>query len=190
MNKRTNENVLVVTTIVSLVHAALIISRGGIPVVISALVEDCMSLTVANLPVVATASILRLSSSSSSGDGDGQRWSSVRFKTRTMPVSTTGGGSMFFASGFGAVSRGGGARTGVDAGTATELTGTSSERSKGAVSLGIGAYSQGSVGPDDLFANGAKSIDGAEKGDGRPEEKGGVVRIEALPFKSEQPPNP
>ncbi|KAF8262793.1 hypothetical protein EI94DRAFT_1600472, partial [Lactarius quietus] len=46
----------IVTTIVSLVHAAYIISRGGIPVIISALVEDCMSLTVANLPNVATAS--------------------------------------------------------------------------------------------------------------------------------------
>ncbi|KAH9955898.1 hypothetical protein BC827DRAFT_1085255, partial [Russula dissimulans] len=49
----------IVTTIVSLVHAAYIITRGGIPVIISALVEDCMSLTVANLPVVATASIHR-----------------------------------------------------------------------------------------------------------------------------------
>jgi len=35
---------------VSLVHAAYIITRGGIPVIISALVEDCMSLTVANFP--------------------------------------------------------------------------------------------------------------------------------------------
>ncbi|KAH8986264.1 hypothetical protein EDB86DRAFT_2955924 [Lactarius hatsudake] len=32
-------------------HAAYIIGRGGIPVVISSLVEDCISLTVANLPV-------------------------------------------------------------------------------------------------------------------------------------------
>jgi hypothetical protein len=35
------------TNIVSLVHVAY---RGDTPVIISALVEDCMSLTVANLP--------------------------------------------------------------------------------------------------------------------------------------------
>jgi hypothetical protein len=34
-------------TVVSLVHATY---RGGTPVIISALVEDCMSLTVANFP--------------------------------------------------------------------------------------------------------------------------------------------
>ncbi|CAK5267497.1 unnamed protein product [Mycena citricolor] len=45
----------VVTTIVSLVHAAFILRNGGVKVVISALVEDCMSLVVANLPVVVTA---------------------------------------------------------------------------------------------------------------------------------------
>lgn len=45
----------VVTTIVSLVHAAFILSNGGIKVVISALVEDCLSLIVANMPVVVTA---------------------------------------------------------------------------------------------------------------------------------------
>ncbi|TFK47226.1 hypothetical protein OE88DRAFT_1608002, partial [Heliocybe sulcata] len=49
----------IVTTIVSLAHAYYIITEGEIPVVISALVEDCMSLTVANLPVTATA-LLRL----------------------------------------------------------------------------------------------------------------------------------
>ncbi|KAJ6616997.1 hypothetical protein B0H10DRAFT_1347022 [Mycena sp. CBHHK59/15] len=45
----------VVTTIVSLVHAAFILRNGGIKVVISALVEDCLSLIVANIPVVITA---------------------------------------------------------------------------------------------------------------------------------------
>ncbi|KAI0031126.1 hypothetical protein K488DRAFT_29793, partial [Vararia minispora EC-137] len=48
----------IVTTIVSLVHAAYILTNGTVDVLISAIVEDCMSLTVANLPVVLT-SILR-----------------------------------------------------------------------------------------------------------------------------------
>ncbi|KAH8835079.1 hypothetical protein DL96DRAFT_21641 [Flagelloscypha sp. PMI_526] len=42
----------VATTIVSLVHAAYILSKGGIKVLISALVEDTCSLIVANLPVL------------------------------------------------------------------------------------------------------------------------------------------
>ncbi|KAJ7068906.1 hypothetical protein B0H15DRAFT_793969 [Mycena belliarum] len=45
----------VVTTVVSLVHASFILRNGGIKVLITALVEDCMSLVVANLPVVVTA---------------------------------------------------------------------------------------------------------------------------------------
>ncbi|KAJ7132408.1 hypothetical protein C8R44DRAFT_773998 [Mycena epipterygia] len=45
----------VVTTIVSLVHAAFILRNGGVKVVISALVEDCLSLIVANIPVVVTS---------------------------------------------------------------------------------------------------------------------------------------
>ncbi|KAI9436119.1 hypothetical protein BJY52DRAFT_1130609 [Lactarius psammicola] len=180
----------IVTTIVSLVHAAYIISRGGIPVLISALVEDCMSLTVANLPVVATAWIRHVSGDSN-GDGDGQRWSSFKFKTRTMPPST-GVNTTFFTTGFGAVSRGAaGAGVDAEAGTATELTGTSLERSKGTVSMGLGAYSIGSVGPDELFANGTKSVGGtAEKDDGRREDKGGVVRIDVLPYPREQPQPP
>jgi hypothetical protein len=74
----------VVTTIVSLVHAAYIIDTGGTRVLIAALVEDCMSLTVANLPIVATAFIRRLSGVSSCDnnfDGDGQRGSSFKFRS-------------------------------------------------------------------------------------------------------------
>lgn len=40
-------------------HATFILTTGGIKVIISALVEDCISLIVCNLPVVAT-SLLRL----------------------------------------------------------------------------------------------------------------------------------
>lgn len=170
----------------SLVHAAYIISTGGIPVIISALVEDCMSLTVANLPVVATASFRRLSNDSANGgDGDGQRWSTWKFKTRTMPMTTDAGNSTtYFTTGIGAVSRSRG--TGAvdqDAGTATELTSSALEQSKGSVSVGMGAYSLGSVDPEDVFANGTKSVDGARR-----EDKAGVVRIDVLPYSRDQPP--
>lgn len=164
----------VVTTIVSLVHAAYIISRGGIPVIISALVEDCMSLTVANVPVVATASFRRLESSSD-GDGDGQRWSTWKFKSRSMPMTS----ATYLTTGMGAVSRSGAA---VDH-EATELTSSSAgERSKGTVSVGMG-YSLGSVDPEDVFANGTKSVDAPAR-----EDKPGVVRIDVLPFSRDQPP--
>ncbi|TFK34020.1 hypothetical protein BDQ12DRAFT_690247 [Crucibulum laeve] len=45
----------IVTTIVSLVHAAYILTLGGPKVVVAALVEDCVSLIVCNIPVVVTA---------------------------------------------------------------------------------------------------------------------------------------
>ncbi|KAJ8096300.1 hypothetical protein PM082_011455 [Marasmius tenuissimus] len=48
-----------ITTIVSLVHAVLTFTTGGSPMIISALVEDCASLTVANVPVV-IASLFRV----------------------------------------------------------------------------------------------------------------------------------
>ncbi|KAJ6485589.1 hypothetical protein C8R45DRAFT_276752 [Mycena sanguinolenta] len=66
----------VVTTIVSLVHAAFILRNGGIKVVISALVEDCMSLIVANIPVVVTTLVDIV------GDTAETR------RTRTTPFST------------------------------------------------------------------------------------------------------
>ncbi|KAI0246060.1 hypothetical protein BJV78DRAFT_199416 [Lactifluus subvellereus] len=158
----------VVTTIVSLVHAAYIITEGGIPVVISALVEDCMSLTVANVPVVATASFRRISSSADD-DADGQRWSSFKFRTRTTrpPGVTTR-----WSTGFG-LSRGG-----VIVGNVTEVTDTTLELSKNSEP----PYSAGSLGPDEMFA-GAKTggkPDGSV-GDVRREDRG-VVRIDALPY--------
>ncbi|KAI0084845.1 hypothetical protein BDY19DRAFT_997408 [Irpex rosettiformis] len=44
----------IVTTIVSLVHAAFILTIGGIRVVIAAIIEDTFSLIVCNIPVVVT----------------------------------------------------------------------------------------------------------------------------------------
>jgi hypothetical protein len=82
----------VVTTIVSLVHAVYILTDGTASVLLSAVVEDCMSLTVANVPVVATAALRRLTSSSgpaSEDDDDesdaareGTHWTSFRFRSR------------------------------------------------------------------------------------------------------------
>ncbi|KDQ54571.1 hypothetical protein JAAARDRAFT_60555 [Jaapia argillacea MUCL 33604] len=86
----------IVTTIVSLVHAAYIITVGGIKVVISALVEDCMSLTVANLPVAATAlfKVFGLYGASDDSDdstypdhhgsGEQRRGEGPRFKSTTI----------------------------------------------------------------------------------------------------------
>ena len=86
------------TTVVSLVHAAYIITRGGIPVIISALVEDCMSLTVANFPVVVTASIRHFSTATreQDSDGDDQRWSTWKFRS---PSQMAGTGAMTSQSG-------------------------------------------------------------------------------------------
>ncbi|KAJ6624870.1 hypothetical protein B0H10DRAFT_680622 [Mycena sp. CBHHK59/15] len=47
----------IITTIVSLVHAVLILTRGGPKVLVAAVVEDCISLIVCNIPIVVTASI-------------------------------------------------------------------------------------------------------------------------------------
>ena len=58
---------------------------------ISALVEDCMSLTVANVPVVATALIgvfgsRRSTTPPTTVDNEGQQFSSFRFKSRLTNV--------------------------------------------------------------------------------------------------------
>jgi len=47
----------VMTTIVSLVHAIFIILNGHIKILIFAIVEDCLSLIVANIPVVVTSMV-------------------------------------------------------------------------------------------------------------------------------------
>ncbi|KAJ7708700.1 hypothetical protein B0H17DRAFT_362893 [Mycena rosella] len=47
----------VVTTIVSLVHSAMILTGGGPKVLVAAVVEDCISLIVCNIPIVVSASL-------------------------------------------------------------------------------------------------------------------------------------
>jgi hypothetical protein len=177
----------VMTTIVSLVHAALIITRGGIPVLISALVEDCMSLTVANLPVVATASIIRLSTTAArmeDPDGDGQRWSSWIFRSRTQPAGTANTTAQLTTD-FRAK---GGRVTGNTQTTTTDTTIDLTKKSA-ITTFEIGADEQ-------LFrASGAEKTEG-EKVDNQAaaaatpvrHEDRSVVRIDALPYPREPPP--
>ncbi len=177
------------TTIVSLVHAALIITRGGIPVLISALVEDCMSLTVANLPVIATASIIRLSSTAArmeDPDGDGQRWSSWKFRSRTQPAGTANTTAQLTTS-----FRAKGGR--VTDNTQTTTTDTTIDLTKKS------AITTFEIGTDEqLFrASGAEKTEGEKVDDQaaaaatpvRHEDRS-VVRIDALPYPREPPPPP
>ncbi|KAI0045762.1 hypothetical protein FA95DRAFT_1495059 [Auriscalpium vulgare] len=74
----------IVTTVVSLVHAIYIIRLGGKNVLITALVELSMSLTVANVPVVVTALTRAVgrdsSAAAASEDPDrGPRWTTMQF---------------------------------------------------------------------------------------------------------------
>jgi len=177
----------VATTIVSLVHAAYIITTGGIRVIIAALVEDCMSLTVANLPVVATASLQRLSgvSSRANPDEDGQRWSSFKFRSRSRAPGATNT-TTNWTTGFGGGGGGGGVVVGDT--THTEFTGTTLEPTKSTIP----------VVSEDVFASTSTKIekDGdAEKGTAfdqqvhRVDGDGGVVRIDVLPYPREPPPS-
>jgi hypothetical protein len=189
----------VVTTIVSLVHASYIITRGGIPVIISALVEDCMSLTVANLPVVVTAGIIHFSGASSRDndpDGDGQRWSSWKFHTRTQHLSTATNTTQL-TSNFRPRGGGGGRAVAVNTTATTNSDGTDTTidvMKKGA----IPAYEVGSE--EQLFgAPGAEKTEGEVAMAGNDQattvatavrrEDRGVVRIDALPYRLE-PPSP
>ncbi|KAF8630189.1 hypothetical protein AX15_003066 [Amanita polypyramis BW_CC] len=45
----------IITTVVSLVHTIYVLTTGGIKVEIAALVEDCVSLVVCNIPVISSA---------------------------------------------------------------------------------------------------------------------------------------
>ena len=190
------------TTIVSLVHAVYIITRGGIPVIISALVEDCMSLTVANFPVVVSATIKHFSGSRSRDgdpDGDGQRWSTWKFHTPTQPVSTTTAttqlSSIFRPRGGGGGA--GGRAVPVTTTTTSEGTDTTIDLTKKSA---MPAYEVESE--DQLFgASDAEKKTGGEMASDRNDqaatvatavrrEDRGVVRIDVLPYRHEPPPSP
>ncbi|KAI0734234.1 hypothetical protein C8Q72DRAFT_873264 [Fomitopsis betulina] len=79
----------IVTTIVSLVHAALILSNGGIKVVIAAIVEDTFSIIVCNLPVVVTALMRKAGQPDEDTDPATQSTFGWRVATRTGKSFTT-----------------------------------------------------------------------------------------------------
>jgi len=183
-----------VTTVVSLVHAAYIITRGGIPVIISALVEDCMSLTVANLPVVATASIRHFSTTAArepDPDGDGQRWSSWKFRSPTQPA---GSGSMSAQLTANYRSKGGGAGAGIGRADHTGTTTTTDTTIDLTKKSAIPTFKTGS--DEQLFgASGAeKRTEGEKVNDHETaaatavrREDRSVVRIDLLPYPREPP---
>lgn len=187
----------IVTTVVSLVHAAYIITRGGIPVIISALVEDCMSLTVANVPVVVIASIRQFSITAArepDPDGDGQRWSSWKFRTPTQPASTASMTTQlttnFRSKGGSAGTRSG--RMADNTGTMTTTDTTIDLTKKSAIpALEIGSDEQ-------LFgaSNTEKKTEGEKVNDQETaaatavrREDRSVVRIDVLPYPRD-PPSP
>ncbi|KAI0247713.1 hypothetical protein BJV78DRAFT_1157043 [Lactifluus subvellereus] len=165
-----------VTTIVSLVHAAFIISEGGFPEAISAFVEDCMSLTVANVPVVATALLRCISGTNSrdaNDDDDGQCGTlSLKFRTQT---TRPPGATMRWSTGFGL------SGAGVSSGNTTESA------TLDATMKTLPAYPVDALGPDEMSA-GAKTDkeldENAKKG-----MDGGVVRIDVLPYPRQPPPS-
>ncbi|KAF8468523.1 hypothetical protein DFH94DRAFT_697739 [Russula ochroleuca] len=184
----------IVTTIVSLVHASYIITRGGIPVIISALVEDCMSLTVANFPVVLSASIRHFSSSPSHDLDDDEPSLTWKFRTPTQPDSGTVTGQL--STGY--RPRGGGGRgVGNTTTTTSEVTDTTIDLTKKSV---IPAFEVGSE--EQLFgASGVeKKTEGEIAMDGNDQttavatavrrEDRGVVRIDVLPYPREPLPSP
>ncbi|EIN03555.1 hypothetical protein PUNSTDRAFT_128715 [Punctularia strigosozonata HHB-11173 SS5] len=106
----------IVTTVVSLVHAALIFEDAGIKVVIAAMVENGVSLMVCNVPVLATAFIRAMGrhDSSDTDDPDDSAantylkfGSKLRFSTSVFKKSAGGGGTTTTTFGWGGKSRGG-----------------------------------------------------------------------------------
>ncbi|EIN03562.1 hypothetical protein PUNSTDRAFT_146998 [Punctularia strigosozonata HHB-11173 SS5] len=78
----------VVTTIVSLVHAAFIFEHGQLKIVIAAVVENAVSLMVCNVPVLATAALRAVGQRDSLDDTSGRDPSSrystgIKFRSRT-----------------------------------------------------------------------------------------------------------
>ncbi|EPQ55756.1 hypothetical protein GLOTRDRAFT_138555 [Gloeophyllum trabeum ATCC 11539] len=84
---------VIFSTSISLVHAAYIIAVGGTKVVLIAAIEDCLSLTVANLPVMATSLFRALGMHADGGAGDSEMddtGEDIHFKTRSRSQAATG----------------------------------------------------------------------------------------------------
>jgi hypothetical protein len=169
-----------VTTVVSLVHAAYIITQGGIPEVIAGLVEDCMSLTVANLPIVAMVSFRRISGASSfdiTEDNAGQRWhnSALKFRTWTSrPHGATTHVSIGFIPGL--------SRDSASIRDTTELTSTTLDLTR---KSSMPVHSVGTLDPDEVFI-GAKPAGERDENVDNGKDRG-VVRIDMLPYPREPP---
>nr|GAT51399.1 predicted protein [Mycena chlorophos] len=78
----------IVTTIVSLVHAVLILKNGGTKVVIAALVEDTLSLIVANVPVVITSAFQITGELNHTSRGSSLRFTTLPWHFRTQNTTT------------------------------------------------------------------------------------------------------
>ena len=165
------------TTIVSLVHAALIITGGSFSEVIAALVEDSMSLTVANVPVVAGASIRCISGPNSrdaNDDDDSQRRAALKPRMRTTrPSGATTRWSTSFGTSIGDVS----------VGNTMEITSTTLDAAKESLPV----YSVGAIGPDEIFT-GVK-MDRELDENAKRGKDGDIVRVDVLPYPHQPPPS-
>jgi hypothetical protein len=158
------------------VHAALIITGGSFTEVIAALVEDCMSLTVANIPVVAGASIRCISGTNlrdAIDDDDSQRWAALKPRMRTTRPS---GATTRWSTGFGP------SRGDVSVDNTMEITSTTLDAAKESLPV----YSVGAIGPDEMFT-GVKMDRGLDENAKRGKD-GDIVRIGVLPY-PHQPPS-
>jgi hypothetical protein len=166
-----------VTTVVSLVHSIFILTSGGVHEAISALVENCMSLTVANVPVVATALFRPLWGYSIEDDDDGKRWTRSALKFRSRPglsASTTGTQWSSFIPRF--------TRGDASDSNATELTDTTLDSTKQAKPV----YTVRTLDRKEMFITG-KTAEQDDKNAATTED-GGVVHIDVLPY-PDQPPS-
>jgi hypothetical protein len=168
-----------VTTVVSLVHSFFILTSGGVHEAISALVENCMSLTVANVPVVATALFRPFWGYQTEDDDDGKRWtrSALRFHSRPGPRVTTTTTGTQWSIGF--ISRFG--RGDASDSNATELTDTTLDSTKQAKPV----YTIGTLDPEEMFVTG-KATEQDDK-NAATNEGGGVVHIDVLPYPGQPP---
>ncbi|KAH9953435.1 hypothetical protein BGW80DRAFT_1259330 [Lactifluus volemus] len=168
-----------VTTVVSLVHSFFILTSGGVHEAISALVENCMSLTVANVPVVATALFRPFWGYQTEDDDDGKRWtgSALRFHSRPGPRVTTTTTGTQWSIGF--ISRFG--RGDASDSNATELTDTTLDSTKQAKPV----YTIGTLDPEEMFVTG-KTTEQDDK-NAATNEGGGVVHIDVLPYPGQPP---
>jgi hypothetical protein len=162
-----------VTTIVSLVHSVFILTSGGVHEAISALVENSMSLTVANVPVVATALFRPIWGYPVDDSDDGKRWvrSALKFRSRPRPRVTSTTGTQWSIGLIPGAGRG-------DAsdGNVNKLTDTTLDLTKQAGPV----YTVRTLDTEEIFVTGETKNATSEDGD--------VVHLDVLPY-NHQPPS-